>query len=1387
MNRIDNFIVDCPSFEDFRKRTSALPIPKDRGDAFERLAQVYLQTEPEYQTKLKNVWLLDEVPAGVRNEIGLPRKDIGIDLIARDINGAHWAIQCKFRANNEDAVSWDDVSTFNALVAGLRNISQKVIAHTSARPVGWRELMHNLVEVDLDDFRQADWLLIQQAIRDNAPTHPTPSNPTGRFAWQQLVIDAAVEHFRANERGRAQLPCGTGKSKIAYFIANALEAKTMIVAVPSLNLVKQTVKVWIREEVARGRKPEWLCVGSDDTVNDVDDITDEGPDVGLPTTTDENVIAEWLPQSGVRKIVFTTYQSSDKLAAATEKVGITFDLVVLDEAHRTTGDPNRDFATLLHDHKLKARRRLFMTATERKISSRDDRQLFSMDDDAADYGARFYTMSFKTAIEQGIITDYQIVTYFVKESEIEQLINENKLLTVDPALDPVAARDVATAVATKRVIERYGVKHALVFNRSIKASKRFRDQQDLLNKSAIGPVSANFHVDSAMSAAERADWLAEFIEAPVAIMSNARCLTEGVDVPSIDAVVFATPKQSTVDIVQASGRALRRAPGKNFGYIVIPIIVPDDMSFAEFAESTQFKTILKILTAMSTQDGRIVETLRARFNGPNPKGSKPSERIIEIGTDVPVGFKIPLDEFASYIEAILWERVARVNPRPFEEAREYARSLGLKSYTEWRDFSKSEKKPADIPADPYLVYREKWVSFYDWLGNEQPAPPLPFEEAREYVRSFALRDQQEWREFSRSGKRPEEIPAAPDRVYAGKGWVNWGDWLGTGRVANQNRIYRPFEEAREYARSLGLKTWKKWTEFAKLGKLPVDIPANPRAVYDGKGWINWGDWLGTGRVANQDRIYRPFEEAREYARSLGLKDQQEWIEFSRSGRRPEDVPAAPNRAYAGKGWKGWGDWLGTGRVANQDRIYRPFEEAREYARLLGLKNHDEWREFSRSEERPADIPASPDQVYAGKGWKGWGDWLGTGRVANQDRIYRPFEEAREYARSLGLKSQREWREFIKSGKLPADIPVTPDRTYAGKGWINWGDWLGTGRIADQDRIYRPFEEAREYARSLGLKSQREWREFIKSGKLPADIPANPAQTYAGKGWINWGDWLGTGRIADQDRIYRPFEEAREHARSLGLKSRQEWAELSRLGKLPTDIPANPAQTYAGKGWKGWGDWLGTGRVANQDRIFRPLEEAREHARSLGLKSKEEWRAVARLGKLRDDIPVNPDQFYAGKGWISWGDWLGTGRVADQYRIYRPFEEAREHARSLGLKSRQEWVELSRLGKLPADIPGNPNRTYAGKGWKGWGDWLGTGRVAPKDRIFARARKHVSMRYHLGLRAVRGGHDQRSRGRGRRRATVRSTASRRHRGRGQGCGRRAAMTSNSVLCATPRVR
>jgi hypothetical protein len=368
--------------------------------------------------------------------------------------------------------------------------------------------------------------------------------------------------------------------------------------------------------------------------------------------------------------------------------------------------------------------------------------------------------------------------------------------------------------------------------------------------------------------------------------------------------------------------------------------------------------------------------------------------------------------------------------------------------------------------------------------------------------------------------------------------------------------FRDFESAREFARSLNLKSQITWNEYCKLGDKPEDIPAKPSQTYKNE-WQGWGDFLGTGNVHKKQ--FSSFKKVRRYVVSLNLKSANEWREYCKLGKKPDDIPSHPHIIFKNNGWRGWGDFLGTGTIALYNIEYLSFNEARAFVRGLRLKNQNEWRDYCKLGEKPEGIPVNPDTKYK-KDFKGYGDWLGTGTVASQLIQYRSFQEARKFVRSLGLKNHKEWTEYCKSGDKPEDIPATPNKTYKNKGWKNNGDWIGTGRIHNKDIQYRSFQEAREFARALNLKGQKEWREYCKSGDKPEDIPTNPQRTYK-KEWKGLGDWTGTGNIAPFNKQYRSFQEAREFVRKLGLKNHKEWTEYCKSGDKPEDIPAKPWETY----------------------------------------------------------------------------------------------------------------------------------------------------------------------------------------------------------------------------------
>jgi superfamily II DNA or RNA helicase len=965
--------------------SASLSSNQDKGLAFELLTVKVLKSHPIYASLIENVWLLREgVPSDLRKKLNIPSSDEGIDIIAQTFAGEYWAIQCKFKSSKEPP-NMRELSTFNNLAhTHCKNISMAILFHTGEKGVRKKDLMgEKYAEVGLEfwlSLNSEHWKNIN-SISKTKKVKPTLRKPRDH---QKQAIKNSQSHFLKENasRGRLIMPCGTGKSLTAFWIANGLKAQTVIVAVPSLNLIKQSLEDWTAEFIAQNEnpRPEWQVICSDDSTSKLeDDFVSDVYSLGIPTTTSVEEIASFLKRKTYsRKIIFTTYQSSDKLAKAARSANFSFDLAILDEAHKTVGIKSKSFATLLSDENITIKKRMFMTATERVLKGTND-DVLSMDDESV-YGKRFYQLTFKDAIHSSpqIISDYKILTIAVTNSQIQEMIQKNKLLTDKKnSIEEQDAQSLAAAIALRQATAKYGIKHAISFHRSIKAAESFTNLNLKLNSSKVDNIDlTSYHISSKKSAGQRSQLLDDFKADELALMTNARCLTEGVNVPTIDCVLFADPKQSIVDIVQAAGRALRVSPGKKYGYIMMPLIVPDDMELEEFTETTPFKQISRIVAALSTQDERIVEEFRL-----NDQGKRTSERRVEISGSIPVGLKLDISTFASSIEAKYWEKVGRANWRSFNEAKKFVQLLKLNSTASWKNYLKSGNKPKDIPTNPQNVYFK----------------PI---------------------------------------------WQGWGDWLGTDRLATFEREYKPFDSARKFAQSLNLKSGREWKVLGKSGNLPLDIPSDPRKVYKNQGWISFGDWLGTNTIAPQLMKYRDFKKARTFANSLQLKNNKEWRLYCISGKKPVDIPSNPQLIYNNKGWISYGDWLGNGNIGATVIEFREFTLARELARSLNLKNRTEWRFYIQSGKKPFDIPNAPDQAYKNKGWKGYGDWLGTGVLATFKREYKNYSDCRRFAIKNRIISITEWKYFVRSNKKINDIPTAPDIVYKNKGWNGWPEFLG---------------------------------------------------------------------------------------------------------------------------------------------------------------------------------------------------------------------------------------------------------------------------------------------------------------------------------------------------------
>eukprot|EP00947_MAST-08B_sp_MAST-8B-sp1_P000775 g775.t1 len=372
-----------------------------------------------------------------------------------------------------------------------------------------------------------------------------------------------------------------------------------------------------------------------------------------------------------------------------------------------------------------------------------------------------------------------------------------------------------------------------------------------------------------------------------------------------------------------------------------------------------------------------------------------------------------------------------------------------------------------------------------------------------------------------------------------------------GKKESHHRVYAdqmlPCEEARDFVRRLKLKSNKEWKEWSKSGQRPSNVPSNPHEVYKGKGWVSMPDWMGytytkgDGGKKNRKTVLS-FIAARDIVRKLKMMSHKEWKEWSKSGQRPSNVPSAPERVYKGKGWISLPDWMGYQYTKGDEgkkrkKMVMSFISARAIVRKLKMTSAEEWKEWRKSGQRPGNVPSCPDQVYKGKGWVSWPDWMGYSPKRVVGNML-SFIAARDIVRKLKMTSAREWQEWSKSGQRPSNVPGSPHLVYKGKGWVSWPDWMGY-QYTKGDQMRKellPFEKARAVARNQNLTSLKEWKEWRKSGQRPSNVPSHPDQTYKGKGWVSYPDWMGYQYTKGDENKKRKRKRAHQAANSSAATS-----------------------------------------------------------------------------------------------------------------------------------------------------------------------------------------------------------------------------------------------------------
>ena len=628
--------------EEFRK---IFGNERDKGTAFEKLIKMYLENEPKYMALLSDVWMWSDFP--YRGNIG----DTGIDLVAKTYEGEYWAIQCKFYAE-EYEITKGDVDTFLATSSKYfyvdnkqEKFSYRLIASTTDHynhiaedtlsnqnpPVG-RIGLNDLLESQIDWKKYS---LMSENVQLIDKKKPRPH--------QVKAISDVIEGLKENDRGKLIMACGTGKTYTSLRIAEEqLNGKgNVLFLVPSIALASQTLTEW----TAQCRYTFNACVVCSDNKASKGD---NSVDLGIPSTTDVDRLIEWyndvLETEREMNFIFSTYQSIDVVSKFAKTANVEFDLIICDEAHRTTGvtlsDEDDSTFVKVHDNSfIRAKKRLYMTATPKIYgdaakgkATEVNAELCSMDDEAK-FGKEFHKLSFSDAVKQDLLTDYKVLVLAIDEEyvkiELQDLLkDENHELKLDDSVKIMGCWNGLSKISTFDEHENFisdpnPMKRAVAFCNRIVDSQKLVEMFNLIQNHVKGEYRADKdrlvnveiqHVDGSFNALEkkeRINWLKDDIdEGNCRILTNSRCLSEGVDVPALDAVMFLNPRSSMTDIIQSVGRVMRKSEGKKYGYVILPIGVSASEDPDEALNNNEkYKLVWEVLQALRAHDDRFNNTI----------------------------------------------------------------------------------------------------------------------------------------------------------------------------------------------------------------------------------------------------------------------------------------------------------------------------------------------------------------------------------------------------------------------------------------------------------------------------------------------------------------------------------------------------------------------------------------------------------------------------------------------------------------------------------------------------------------------------------------------------------------------------------------------------------
>ncbi len=618
---------------------------RQKGDYFERLMLKYFTEDPDYKDQFSEVYLWKEW-AQLRAEFD--GTDIGVDLVAKKRDGTYCAIQCKCYAE-DTRVSKPHIDSFISASAS-EIFTSRILVNTGGElgenalrtiePLGDKFRIIRFRDLEDSPFEWPD-LSIQ------APEQLTYKQRKFHLKnHQQEAFDDVINGFKAHDRGKLIMACGTGKTFTALKIAEKIAGTEgrVLYLVPSISLLSQAMREWSDQ---RGIPHSYVGICSDTRAGDTTEDSSI-QELKIPVTTNPSEISRALHKqdTGKMTVVFCTYQSLPLIEEVQNSGAPPFDIIFCDEAHRTTGvdkpgDKTSPFV-LVHDaDRIRANKRLYMTATPRlytenarKKAADYNVEVFSMDDEEK-YGPQFHRLPFSKAVELGELSDYKVAIFGISEHEVNAKLAGNtgkygSEININDATRIIGCWRALQNPENKEKDDKTlrPLKRVIAFTNRIDESKALAHYwnniiEDALEKLPEDEQPTNFlceteHVDGtvhALNRKTRLDWLKNENyddsdddsdnETVCRILSNARCLSEGIDVPALDAVIFYKPRKSHIDVVQAVGRVMRKAPGKQFGYVILPVAIPDDKDpAAALNDNERFSNVWSVLNALRSHDDR---------------------------------------------------------------------------------------------------------------------------------------------------------------------------------------------------------------------------------------------------------------------------------------------------------------------------------------------------------------------------------------------------------------------------------------------------------------------------------------------------------------------------------------------------------------------------------------------------------------------------------------------------------------------------------------------------------------------------------------------------------------------------------------------------------------